>query len=288
MQARNVDQVTTVRRALAAGIAAAAALTVAAGTLAVGAHGTDSASLTAPLAAAPLADRKHEAAKAADPRDAQTDQWSGELVATGETPALGLRVSVPPSKAFKMSKQSSFYIGDSLTTDAWNFGGLKIRAQQAHWREIGIEAQAGAQASTMIPRIRAFRKQLPAVVLVALGTNDAVDGTPIAQYRDQMRTIVKLLHTRKQPRRITFVNIYAGGDPELLDETAAINSVLKKIVKDNKGFMNLVNWEKFIVTHPQDFHPLDFRKIHVVPAGSVARAEMYLKGVGKPAKPWNN
>jgi lysophospholipase L1-like esterase len=148
-------------------------------------------------------------------------------------------------------------VGDSLTvgTMPWISEAFEVRGCRLAW----VEAAIGRQTSEGVSIIerRAAARQLPSVLVVALGTNDRVD--PWA-FGPKVERVMKVVGDRP----VVWVNI----DKPIVESTLNLALALA-----NMRYPNLVvqDWNAFADDHPQ-IRQAD--RIHLVDGGYALRAGM--------------
>ena len=183
-------------------------------------------------------------------------------------------LTIGPDPAMRDNRKAAFFAGDSLTYDTWHWGGLAFEAQAQGWLVSGARARGGLRAGELAALWPGLAQDLPGVVLIAIGANDVVFGTPPAQFRKAITTIIRLSPRRK----IVLVSVFVRSDPLVARREAALNGVLKGIARTSSR-VTFADWGREVEQHPA--WPLvdDPFRIHLSPEGLKGRALFYIASI---------
>lgn len=178
-------------------------------------------------------------------------------------------------------------VGDSITVLSANQIDLALARQHPT-----VEARMGATVGDMVPYAEPLAASRPRQVVIDLGTNDALHGTPIAQTSDDLSRMVALFPAAEC---IHLVRVNTHMHPEdggvIAQRARAVNEVIDRFVASD-GRIDTVDWDSIVARSidASGGSPLiSPDTVHPTPAGSdvLARAiGSAVSGCGRPWKFW--
>lgn len=192
------------------------------------------------------------------------------------SPTADPDLSAGPDRALKGSRGAAFFTGDSLTYDTWHWGGLPFEAELRGWQVSGARARGGLRAHELAAMWPQFADDLPGVVLIAIGANDVIHGTPPDEFR---RSVLRMI--RLSPRRkIVLVSIFVRTDPLVAGREQDLNAALRGIAR-GRDRVSYADWGRVVERHPDWPLPSDVFRIHLTQEGLKGRAQFYLDAIDR-------
>lgn len=188
-------------------------------------------------------------------------------------------LSIGPDPTMAMNPGAAFFAGDSLTFDTWHWGDLAATATRGGWAVSGVRARGGLRAWELASAWPGIAGDLPGVILVAVGANDVIHGTPAAAFRRQLQRIIRLCGDRP----VALVGVSARSDPLVAQRERRLNNVMRSLARSSDRVF-YSDWATVMERHPEWALPQDPFGIHLTDQGLKGRARFYVRALNRAAR----
>lgn len=182
------------------------------------------------------------------------------------------------------SGDSVVVLGDSIT----EFGQDHLRNDLGDEYELTVDGVFGARTGDRLDAAAAIAATRPDQVVVNLGTNDVVVGTPLDKVRRDIDTILAELDSVECVHVVTVgENLISDGIP-LPRAGAAVNAQLAEVTAEHPN-ATLMHWDRLqdaAARRRDDPQALLFDGIHPDGDGLAALAEGYADVLSDCGRPW--
>lgn len=190
------------------------------------------------------------------------------------------------TKATEPTGQQVALVGDSITV----LSADQIQRALSNQHPT-IEARMGATVGDMVPFAEPLAALPPRQVVIDLGSNDALHGTPVEQTSDDFARMIALFPRAECIHLVTVNTHMHTGDGVTVQRARAVNEVIARFV-DADSRIDTIDWDGIVARSIDDSgaSPLiSPDTVHPTPAGSdvLARAiATAVSGCGRPWKFW--